>query len=267
MRASAVRCGLAILLVAAFALSACVSGPGPIEHTFARSPDGPRAGASRMLGDVRSGRFEAYVVGDPESSRGLVLFHEWWGLTESVRAEADRYAEVGYYVVAPNLYGHMATTNSRVARRYMRGLDQRAADRMVAAALEMAGTGGRPVGVLGWCFGGGQALRAALENPGRVNAVVTYYGELETNPERLSLLRAPVLGIFAEQDSWITPARVAEFTRAMAGADRLLEVASYDAGHAFANPSGPNYEGEAARDARALTERFLDTHLLGAGTR
>lgn len=256
-----------VLLAAAFALSACVTGPGPIDHTFARSPDGPRAGASRMLGDVRSGRFEAYVVGDPESSRGLVLFHEWWGLTESVRAEADRYAEVGYYVVAPNLYGRMATTNSRVARRYMRGLDQRAADRMVAAALEVAGTGGRPVGVLGWCFGGGQALRAALENPGRVNAVVTYYGELETNPERLSLLRAPVLGIFAEQDSWITPARVAEFTQAMASADRLLEVASYDAGHAFANPSGPNYEGEAARDARALTERFLDTHLLGAGTR
>lgn len=254
---------LAAMLLAA-GLGACASDPGPYpaDHSYARAPDDPLAGVDRDVGNLQSGQVRAYVSGAPDSRRSLVLFHEWWGLTDGVRAEADRYAALGYLVVAPDLYGREPTTNPRVARRYMRAADAIVTDRRVAAALSFARGEGRPIGLLGWCFGGGQALRAAIEQPEGLDAVVVYYGELETDPERLARIAAPVLGIFGSDDRWITPGRVAEFTAAMAAAGRAVEVASYEAGHAFANPSAAGYDGEAARDARAVVDEFLDTHMV-----
>jgi dienelactone hydrolase len=49
----------------------------------------------------------------------------------------------------------------------------------------------------------------------------------------------------------------------MAAADRPLEFASYDAGHAFANPTARDYDGAAAAEARALADAFIARHLGG----
>ncbi len=235
--------------------------PTGVSHSVDRVTGQALAGRDQRIRSARGDRVELYVVGDDASSRAILLFHEWWGLTDPVRAEADRYAALGYYVAALNVYGKPATDNPRVARRNMRELDDRVARRRARAAIEMLVGNGRRVAVLGWCFGGGQALDAAIESPELVEAVVAYYGDLETGPERLARLKAPVLAIFADQDRWITPARADAFREAMAAAGRDLEFLSFDAGHAFANPTARDYDGEAASAARARTDAFIARHL------
>jgi carboxymethylenebutenolidase len=238
-----------------------VDTPTGVTHSLDRAPEQGLAGRDQRIRSSRGDRVDLYVAGDNASSRAILLFHEWWGLTDAVRAEADRYAALGYYVAALNVYGKPATENPRVARRNMRELDDRLARRRARAAIDLLAGDGRRVAVLGWCFGGRQALDAAIESPGLVRAAVAYYGDLETNPERLARLRAPVLAIYADRDRWITPARADAFRDAMAAAGRELEFLSFDAGHAFANPTARDYDGEAAAAARARTDAFIARHL------
>ena len=68
-------------------------------------------------------------------------------------------------------------------------------------------------GVIGWCFGGGWALQAAIAESD-LDAAVIYYGRLTTDPAALSKIHAPVLGIFGDRDQGIPPAAVEEFAKA-----------------------------------------------------
>lgn len=65
------------------------------------------------------------------------------------------------------------------------------------------------IGSVGWCFGGKQSLTLALNND-EMDATVIYYGRLVTEPETLSSINWPVLGIFAELDQGIPPETVNE---------------------------------------------------------
>jgi len=67
-----------------------------------------------------------------------------------------------------------------------------------------------------------------------------------------------VLGIWAKRDRSITPEKVAAFDKALTEAGVKHEFHSYDADHAFANPSGGRYNPEAAKDAWDKTLKFLD---------
>ncbi|MBI3008945.1 MAG: dienelactone hydrolase family protein, partial [Candidatus Omnitrophica bacterium] len=98
--------------------------------------------------------------------------------------------------------------------------------------------------------------------PEQVSATVIYYGELQTNPEKLRKLRGPVLGIFATQDEWITPAWVQAFETALDQAGVPHEIYSYDAGHAFANPSNQHFSPEAYQDAWSKTLEFLQKYVI-----
>jgi carboxymethylenebutenolidase len=251
----------ALVLVFAVQTGAAADPPSAVTHNLDRPAVEGLSGEDRRIRSRSRDRVDLYVTGDPEAAAAVLVFHEWWGLTDQVRAEADRIAATGYQVAALDVYGEPPTGNPRVANRRMRELDTRVARRRARAALDYLRREGRPVAVLGWCFGGGQALDAAIESPELVTAVVAYYGDLETDVERLERLRAPVLAIYADQDAWITPARAADFAAAMAAAGRELESVSFAAGHAFANPTARDYDGEAASEARALVDAFLARHL------
>ena len=72
-----------------------------------------------------------------------------------------------------------------------------------------------------------------------------------------------MLGIFGKQDGWITPAKVEAFDKELTDAGVKHEIHSFDADHAFANPSGGKYNGPAAKEAWELTTRFLADNLKG----
>ena len=86
----------------------------------------------------------------------------------------------------------------------------------------------------------------------------------DTRASSLKRLRAPVLMIWPTKDAWINAGVVESFKSAMKAAGKQLTVESYDADHAFANPSSARYNEEAASDAWRKTIAFYKEHLDGS---
>jgi len=109
---------------------------------------------------------------------------------------------------------------------------------------------------VGWCFGGGWPYQTAKNNLG-VKASVIYYGRF--NPEDdLSRMRAVILGHLGEDDRGIRIDTVGEFQARLKTLNEDHEIYIYpNAGHAFANPGGSNYNKEAAQLAWSRTVSFL----------
>lgn len=252
-----------LALVAALSLAAgAADAPSTEHHGLRPALDAPLRGADESLRTATGQPYVAYRIVPERPRAGLVMVHEWWGLTEHIRHEADLLSEQGYEVLAVDLYDGEVTQRSERAARLMRSADTRETVAELAAALEDLGQRYDRVGVLGWCFGGVHALEVSLEHPELMDATVVYYGRLELDPERLARLRAPVQGVFATQDDWVDPDMVAAWERALIVAGREYEIHSFDARHAFANPSGDAYDDEASRAARRLTHAFLARLLL-----
>ena len=79
--------------------------------------------------------------------------------------------------------------------------------------------------------------------------------------QELAPLKGPVLGHFAERDKWINKKMVEGFAAAMKQAGKLLEYYEYPADHAFANPTGRNYDKQDAQTAWQRTLDFLRKNL------
>jgi len=118
-----------------------------------------------------------YVCGQLESaSAGLLLFHEWWGLNEYIRREAEQLsAQLHVPVVAVDLYDGAVTADPQEAARLMQSVSEQRIRRILRTVLEALPARAR-IPTLGWCFGGGWALQAALEAGARAAACVMYYG-------------------------------------------------------------------------------------------
>ncbi len=105
-------------------------------------------------------------------------------------------------------------------------------------------------------------MQATLMAEQRAKACVIYYGMPEMDGEKLAALAAPVLGIFGKKDQWINPKVVADFQGAMKKAKKQLVVKSFDAEHAFANPSNPKHDAKAAAEAHKSALAFFRKNLM-----
>lgn len=200
---------------------------------------------------------------------GLIVVHEWWGLNDGVRAMADRLAAEGHIVLAVDLFGGKTAEYPPQARELMLGALQKPelAEENLRQAYEFVrNVGGAPrIGSLGWCFGGAWALNTALLFPDDLDAAVIYYGQVPGDEERLAPLNVPILGLFAENDRGIPVESVRSFEEALQNLGKDYEIEIYPGvGHAFANPSGTNYNAEAAALAWERTIEFLREHLATA---
>ncbi|MBY0432406.1 MAG: dienelactone hydrolase family protein, partial [Rhodospirillales bacterium] len=120
----------------------------------------------------------------------------------------------------------------------------------------------RRTAVMGWCFGGGWALKAATLSP--AEAAVVYYGRVTLPATELARLKGPVLGHFATRDTFITRDMVAGFEQAMNQAGKPYQVYWYEADHAFANPTGNTFDRDDAQLAWRRSLDFLKAQLGGA---
>ena len=195
----------------------------------------------------------------------LIVIHEWWGLNDNVRAMADRLAGEGYMVLAVDLYGGKTADTPGAARELMLQVveEPEMAKANIRAAYEFLSVAGAPrIGSLGWCFGGGWSLAAAQMFPDDLDASVIYYGQVTGDEEKLRPINAPILGLFAADDAGIKLESVEAFRDALERLRKEHEIHIYpDVDHAFANPTGKNYNADAATDAWAKTLDFLGRHL------
>ena len=248
------------LLLLSLSLSSAFADDGlrARDHELNKATPKQLQGENIELKTADGKKFNAYVSGDKNAKRGILLVHEWWGLNAHIRAWADRFAQLGYRALAVDLYDGQVATDADSAKRYMSAVNQDEANAKHRAALAALQAPNRKLATIGWCFGGGQSLQASLAEPDKVAATVIYYGPLIADPDRLAFLKGPVLGIFAKRDSSITPEKVQAFAAAMKQAGKPLELHSYDADHAFANPSGNRFNDAAAQAAWKVTQAFLD---------
>jgi len=197
-----------------------------------------------------------------KSSTYLLIFHEWWGLTDHVKEEAQIWAdELGdVNVLCLDLYDGKSSLQRETAAELMQSVDEDRIRQIISGARQYIGFNS-DVMTLGWCFGGGWSLQASMMFAAKSKACVIYYGMPETNPDKLKSLQADVLGIFASRDEWINQEVVENFSEAMNEARKSLDVVTFDAEHAFANPTNPQFNKSADRQAHAMALEFLKAHL------
>jgi carboxymethylenebutenolidase len=196
----------------------------------------------------------------------VIMIHEWWGLNDNIRAMAERLAAEGYIVLAVDLFlGDVATTPEAARQLMLRAVENRDS---VSSNIEQAyafvtNTAGAPrVASLGWCFGGGWSLNTAMLFPEDLDAAVIYYGQVTDDEARLSPIEVPILGLFGSADRGIKLDSVRRFEAALERLDKDYEIHVYEgAGHAFANPSGNNFNAAYAEDAWSRTLDFLRARL------
>jgi len=214
--------------------------------------------------------YKAYLA-KPETNEptpGMIVIHEWWGLNDHIRDLSDKLALAGYTALAVDLFGK-STTDPQVAMDMVRELDQSVATEHLLCSADylrdLDSVIPEKTGSIGWCFGGGQSLRLAIEDQ-RLAACVIYYGRPVTDPAELSRIKAPILGIYGEADEMIPVDSIREFDEALNRAGKEHEFHIYPgAAHAFANPSrGRHYDSDTAADAWKKTLGFLDRTLKGA---
>ena len=208
-------------------------------------------------------------VGEPLP--GILLIHDQWGLNDTIRAMARRLSGEGYAVLAIDLFeGETADSAGQADALVGRFLGDRAAVLAnIGQARAWLQENGLPprIAVVGFGYGGEWALRAALNAGEGINATVMFYGRVVSNSSELETLRAPVLGIFAQQDDRIPLRDVTQFR------SRLRDLGSGNAvlihpnvGYDFANPDSAAYDHEAAVENWNNAVRFLGDYLV-AGAR
>jgi carboxymethylenebutenolidase len=198
---------------------------------------------------------------------GIIVIHERWGLDDGVRAQAERIAAQGYVVLAIDLYGGKTATDITSARPLMVEVvenPERANENIRQAYQFLIDSGQAPkIGVLGWSFGGGWVLNAALLFPDDLDAAVIYYGQVTDKHDRLGPMNVPVLGLFGERDRGVTIEAVKQFDAAMEFLGKDFEIEIYpDVGHGFADPDAPTYNADVAEKAWKRAIEFLNRYLL-----
>lgn len=203
------------------------------------------------------------VKGDETSHTTILVFHEWWGVNDYIKQHCDeiyKSLDGKPTVIAVDLYNGKIAKDRTQAAALMQAVDLNEAQGIIKAVISSIPENQR-IGTVGWCFGGGWSLKASLIAYNRAAACVIYYGMPEFDADKLVKLYAPVLGIFASQDQWISPDVVKKFETAMHEAKKSLTVKTYNADHAFANPSNPSYNSGASTDAYNLMINFFKENL------
>jgi carboxymethylenebutenolidase len=202
---------------------------------------------------------------DGGNGKGVIVIQEYWGLVPHIEQVTDRFAAAGFTALAPDLYRGKAASRDDEALSMLLALDLERAERDLRGAVDQVlrqpGVNGK-VGVVGFCMGGQLALLAATTNP-KVGATVDFYGIHPKLSPDFSRLSCPVLGLFAENDTFVTAEAVNGLVAAIQSAGGSIEAHIYPGvQHAFFNDSRPEvYDPTAAADAWRRTVDFVNRHL------
>ena len=197
---------------------------------------------------------------------GVIVIQEWWGLVDHIKDVCDRFAGEGFVALAPDLYHGKTAKSPDEAGKLMMALRIDQAEQDLGAAIEylatLDSTTSEKVGVVGFCMGGALSLYTATKNP-HVGACVVFYGGHPNVKPDLPNLHAPVLGLYAARDGFVTPDSVHQLESKLKELGKQIEAHIYPGtDHAFFNDTRPEvYDADAADDAWRRTVQFLRKHL------
>ncbi len=194
---------------------------------------------------------------------GLVLIHEWWGLTAQIRRQVRRFAELGFYVIAPDLFNRKTARTADEGLALQQQLGEAGPPRVAAAlrALETHHRFNGHIAVVGWQLGGELAYHAALHRTD-LNAAVVFYGKPDDYLMLMPAAETPILAFYGEKDQTVSPDMIEHVRAALSKSSARSEVIVYPgAMMGFFNDDLPTYHEQAAADAWGKMLDFLCEHL------
>ena len=206
---------------------------------------------------------KGYLAGPAggDKAPGVVVIQEWWGLNEQIKGVADRLAGLGYRALVPDLYKGKLALDAAEAKHMMTNLDfPDAATQDIRGASQYLKQSGAKVGVVGFCMGGALTVLAALYVK-EVDACSSWYGFPPEQAGDVKTIRVPLQLHFAEKDASFAPEGARALEAKLKEGKVPFESYWYDAGHAFGNEQGPNYNAQAAAQAWQRTTEFFAKHL------
>lgn len=216
--------------------------PASATDAQARLDASPRHGEWVMVPTGPGDTVRAWVVYPERRSKAPVVLvvHEIFGLSPWIRAVADQLAADGFIAIAPdlltskNIPGAPLNPNPDSARAAIRTLERDVVHRQLSAVARygtaLPAANGR-YGIVGFCWGGSESFWHAVYAP-TLGASVVYYGS-SPDTARLTNVRAPVLGLYGENDARVN-ATVPPADAAMKAHGKTFEAVTFTgAGHGF----------------------------------
>ncbi len=210
----------------------------------------------------------AYVAYPQRKTKapGVIVIHEIFGLTKWEPTVVDRLAQAGFVAVAPDLLSSrfgMTPPDADSARTLVGMLEPNrvTADLNAAVAYlnSLPAVDRGKIGTIGFCWGGGQSFRYATNNPD-LRAAVVCYGPAPDTAD-MARIRAPILGVYGENDARITAA-LPEVSAAMKARGKTFVHDVYPGtGHGFLKPGRQGYDGPEPERAWARIQEFLRARL------
>jgi carboxymethylenebutenolidase len=208
----------------------------------------------------------------------VLVIHEVFGVHEYIRDVCRRWAKLGYYAIAPDLYARqgdaskepdMATLMADIVAKVPDAQVQSDLDATFAFAKASGSADMSRAAATGFCWGGRQSWLYAAHNRA-LKAAIAWYGPLggPTNalkpknpPDIVGDLKAPVLGLYGGKDAGITAPQIEAMSQKLAAAGGASKIIVYaDTGHAFHADYRPSYNKADAEASWKEATNWLKDH-------
>ncbi|HEX4849464.1 MAG TPA: dienelactone hydrolase family protein [Puia sp.] len=216
------------------------------------------------IGEMNGYSYRAYSAGSKNAKGGILLVHDYFGITEATKKSVEKLADLGYDVIAVDLYrGKSAMTNDS-AVILMNGKDSSETLRILLEGINYLEKRGKKLAAIGFSAGGIDAVNAALIEPDLFKATIVVYGGNydKIDKSRIEKLRSPVLAITGSLDSWPLTAALNFLTNEKSKKFELHVFSGVD--HGYAQPlfnGGKNFNDEATQNTWHLIIDFLSKNL------
>jgi len=214
-------------------------------------------------GTTRLAGYYAKPTAGKKTVPGVVVIHQWMGLTDHERKVADDLAKLGYAALAADIYGEGVRPKDAKEAGAQAGKfkgDRALYQARIKAALDalkaQPGVDGASLAVIGYCFGGTGALEAARAGM-PVKGVVSFHGGLDVPEGRaVKPITTKVLVCHGAVDPYVPAKDVAAFHEEMktAKADYVF-IAYAGAVHAFTQKEAGNDPSKGAAYNEAAATR------------
>jgi len=230
---------------------------------------------------VGDGQVPAYVARPSKAGRHptMLVVQEIFGVHEHIKDMCRRYAKMGYYAIAPELFARQGDVSKMTdIPTILSQVVSKVPDAQVCAdldaALAFAKSSGHAdtgrLGLVGYCWGGRTAWVYARHNP-KLKAAVAYYGLLEglKAPELRPLdpidfgdaLKVPVLGLYSGIDAFVKQETIAKMRGLIAKSGSGSEIVVFpNVDHGFNADYRPSYDKAAATYAQKLASDWFKKH-------
>jgi len=228
-------------------------------------------------GDTALKGFVVYDDAKKGKRPGIVVVHEWWGITKHTREEARKFAALGYTAFVADMYGEAKTAdNPTDASGLMKGLMGSPAgmqSRFNAALAQLArhaSVDAKKIGASGYCMGGAVVLNMARAGAD-LKGVAAFHANLSAQtPAAAGAVKAKIIVLNGADDPFVKPDSIEAFKKEMDGAKANYKFINYPgAVHAFTNPEATEkgkqfnlplaYNAEADKQAKAEATKFFQT--------